>query len=219
MSERRRLKIAVLISGTGSNLKALIDAREAGRLDVDLCLVISNRAAAPGLEHARRAGIPVAVIDHHGAGEKGQDHAVAERLGVAGPDLVLLSGYMRIVRAPLVDLYRGRMINQHPSLLPKFKGLDTYRRVLEAGDAEHGASVHFVTAALDDGPVIAQVRVPVQAGDTPESLAARLAPREHALLLAVVELFAAGRVEMRNGDACIDGVPLRHPLDLETDAF
>ena len=134
MKADRRLRLAVLISGTGSNLKALIDARDSGRLAIDIVQVISNRVTAPGLDHARAAGIPVAVIDRANAGPEGEDHAVAERLRGLSPDLVLLSGYMRIVGAPLIEAFDGRMINQHPSLLPKYKGLDTYQRVLEAGD-------------------------------------------------------------------------------------
>lgn len=217
MNATRRLRVAVLISGTGSNLKALIDAVADGRLAIDIVQVVSNRAEAGGLEHARRAGVPVRVIDRIDAGEIGEDAAVAACLQAAAPDLVLLSGYMRIVGAPLIQAFGGCMINQHPSLLPRFKGLDTYRRVLEAGDAEHGASIHFVTAELDGGPVIAQVRVPVVAGDTPASLAARLGPQEHRLLLAVMELFSDRRVEMRDGTACLDDRALASPLLLHED--
>jgi phosphoribosylglycinamide formyltransferase-1 len=208
----RRLRVAVLISGAGSNLRALIDAVASGRLDIDIVQVISNRATAKGLDHARQAAIPFAVINRDAAGERGEDAAVADGLRAAKPDLVLLSGYMRIVGAALVTEFEGRMINQHPSLLPKYKGLDTYRRVLEAGDAEHGASVHFVTAELDGGPVIAQVRVPVLGGDTPESLAARLGPLEHQLLIAVMEWFAADRVQERDGTVYFDNMPLAQAL-------
>lgn len=219
MSDRRSLRLAVLISGTGSNLKALIDARTAGRLDIDIALVISNRATAPGLRHARDAGIPVAVIDRASAGAMGEDRALVERLNAVAPDLVLLSGYMRIVGQPLIESFGSRMINQHPSLLPKYKGLDTYRRVLEAGDPEHGASVHFVTGDLDGGPLIAQLRVPVRAGDTPDQLAARLGPLEHRLLIAVVELFADRRVELRDGRVWLDDQALRAPLQWQGDGL
>jgi len=212
------LRLAVLISGTGSNLKSLIDAKAQGGLDLDICLVISNRATAPGLDHARSAGIPFAVIDA-GSCEPGEDEdrAVARRLREAHPDLVLLSGYMRIVGAALVDEFAGRMINQHPSLLPKYKGLNTYRRVLEAGDAEHGASIHFVTAELDGGPVIAQARIPVEPADDQASLAARLGPVEHRLLRAVMELFQAERVRMGPGGVLLDETPLPAPLELTDD--
>ena len=205
------LRLAVLISGTGSNLKTLIDARERGGLDLDIVQVISNRAAAAGLGHARSAGLPWTVIDGDGPT---QDRGVAECLAAAAPDLVLLSGYMRILGAGLVSAWEGRMLNQHPSLLPRFKGLDTYRRVLAAGDDVHGASVHFVTAELDDGPVIAQVRIPVREGDTAASLAARLGPQEHRLLVAVMELFAARRVTMDRDGVRLDGRPLHRPLEL-----
>jgi len=210
------LRLAVLISGTGSNLKTLIDACGDGRLDLDIVRVVSNRAGAPGLEHARAAGVPWSVIDAAGAaGGQSEDQAVAACLREARPDLVLLSGYMRILGAGLVREFEGRMINQHPSLLPKFKGLDTYRRVLAAGDTEHGASVHFVTAELDDGPVIAQARVPVLAGDTAATLAARLSPVEHRLLLAVMELFTHHRVTMDSGGVMLDGRRLEQPLQLD----
>jgi phosphoribosylglycinamide formyltransferase-1 len=207
------LRVAVLISGTGSNLKALIDACAAGRLDIDLVGVISNRAGAGGLAHASAAGIPSTVIDRRSAGDRGEDAAVLDWLAPLQPDLLLLSGYMRIVGAALVDAYGGRMINQHPSLLPRYKGLDTYQRALDAGDAEHGASVHFVTDELDGGPLIAQARIDVHQGDTGASLAARLAPVERRLLIATMELLAARRVEMRHGKATLDGQALRQALN------
>ena len=214
------LRLAVLISGTGSNLKTLIDARDAGRLNLDIVLVISNRAAAPGLDHARRAGIPITVIGKEDVVEGDtQDAAVRRALEGVSPDLVLLAGYMRILGPDLVGAFEGRMINQHPSLLPKFKGLDTYRRVLEAGDAEHGASVHFVTAELDDGPVISQVRIPVERGDDTASLAARLGPIEHRLLVATMELFVARRVTADRTGARLDGAPLPRPLQLDDHGF
>jgi phosphoribosylglycinamide formyltransferase-1 len=215
VSEGDRLRVAVLISGTGSNLKSLIDANARGDLDLDICLVISNRDEAPGLDHARGAGIPFEVVNASSceAGED-EDRAVARRLREANPGLVLLSGYMRIVGAALVDEFAGRMINQHPSLLPKYKGLHTYRRVLQAGDAEHGASVHFVTAELDGGPVIAQARIPVEPADDEHSLATRLGPVEHRLLRAVMELFQAGRVRMGSQGVLLDGAPLPAPLEL-----
>lgn len=214
------LRVAVLISGTGSNLKTLIDAVESGTLDLDLCLVISNREEAPGLDHARGASIPFEVInqDNCGPGQT-EDEAVTAALRRAHPDLVLLSGYMRILGAQLVAAFSGRMINQHPSLLPRYKGLHTYRRVLEAGDDEHGASVHFVTAELDGGPVIAQARIGVDPGDTEQSLAARLGPVEHRLLVAVMELFTRRRVRLQHGDVHLDGNPLARPLELTGDAL
>lgn len=209
------LSVAVLISGTGSNLKTLIDAKAEGRLVLDVCHVISNREQAGGLEHARRAGISFSVINAQD--RKSQDGAVAECLRQFNPELIILAGYMRILGADLVAEFNGRMINLHPSLLPKYRGLNTYRRVLEAGDVRHGASIHFVTAALDDGPVIGQVRIPVLPGDTQTSLAARLGPMEHRLLIAVLELFTARRVQMRHGKAVLDGNVLFQPLVLGED--
>jgi phosphoribosylglycinamide formyltransferase-1 len=210
--------IAVLISGTGSNLKTLIEAAARGRLDIRISHVISNREQAPGLDHARRAGIPYTVIGKSSHGDRElQDRAIVACLEGVRPDLVLLSGFMRIVGPTLINAFADRMINQHPSLLPRFPGLDTYRRVLEAGDAEHGASIHFVTEELDGGPLISQVRIPVLAGDTPSTLAARLGPIEHELLLATVELFAARRVKNRQGRVLLDGEILDQPLRLNSE--
>ena len=210
-----RLSVAVLISGTGSNLKTLIDAGTGGRLQLDVCHVISDREQAGGLEHARAAGIPFTLISF--ADRDSQDRAVAQCLRWVDADLIVLAGYMRILGPDLVHEFMGRMINLHPSLLPKYRGLNTYRRVLEAGDAEHGGSIHFVTPELDGGPVIAQVRIPVEPGDTESSLAARLGPKEHQLLVAVVELFAARRVKMRRGKAVLDENVLFRPLVLGKD--
>jgi phosphoribosylglycinamide formyltransferase-1 len=211
-------RVGILISGTGSNLKTLIDAKAAGRLDIEICRVISNRSHAPGLDHARKAGIPFSVFDVENTG-KGpqQDLAIAERLRQDEVDLVILSGYMRIIGAGLVNPFSGRMINQHPSLLPLHPGLDTYRRALEAGDGEHGASVHFVTEELDAGPLISQVRIPVLPDDTPDTLAARLGPIEHKLLIATVELFTYDRVKMSPGHTLLDGKVLQRPLLMQSD--
>jgi phosphoribosylglycinamide formyltransferase-1 len=213
-----RLRIAVLISGSGSNLQALIDARDDGVLPVDIVQVVSNDPAARGLLRARQAGIPASILEH-GAFERREDfdRALAVLVAAGEPQLVVLAGFMRIVGPAVVDPFRGRMINLHPSLLPKYRGTDTYRRVLEAGDRQHGASIHFVTAELDGGPVISQVVIPVLAGDDEASLAARLAPMEHRLVVATVELFAAGRVECGDARVLFDGEILEHPLRLQSD--
>lgn len=213
---RQPLRVAVLISGTGSNLKALIDARRAGKLNVDIVHVISNRADAGGLQHARNAGIPVSVLDVQNAGKGAAlDRAIIRCLDGVQPDLVVLAGYMRILGADLVQHFAGQIINLHPSLLPKFPGLDTYRRVLAAGDDEHGSSMHFVTEGLDDGPLIAQVRIPVHTDDTAASLAARLGPMEHRLIVATVELFTLHAVEMGPDGVLLDGKKLTNPLLLK----
>jgi phosphoribosylglycinamide formyltransferase-1 len=206
------LAVAVLISGTGSNLKALIDAKASGRLTIDITLVISNRAEAPGLDHARAGNIPFAVVDSGTAAQ--QDREIISRLSDSGAELVILAGYMRIVGSELVEAFGKCMINLHPSLLPLYPGLDTYQQVLNAGDREHGGSIHFVTAELDAGPLIAQVRIPVLPEDSPSELAARLAPEEHRLLLATVELFTMRRVINDAGRVLLDGQPLPKPLNL-----
>lgn len=211
----RRLRLAVLISGRGSNLAPLLDAIDSGVLDIDVIQVISNRADAPGLTLAAGHGVPTRVIDADGAGAGGQDAAIGALLADLDPDLVLLTGYMRILGADLVDAWRGRMINQHPSLLPKHKGLHTHRRALEAGDREHGASLHYVTRELDGGPVIAQVRIGVKAGEEADALAARLAPRERRLLLAVLPLFVQRRLSLGANGVLLDGEPLQQPLQLD----
>lgn len=211
------LRVAVLISGTGSNLKTLIDARRSGRLDIDIVQVISNRPEAPGLQHARAAGIGCSLV---GGARSEQDRQIATALDGLEAELVVLAGFMSMIGAPLVSAYAGRMINLHPALLPLYPGLDTYRRALAAGDRQHGASIHFVTAELDGGPVISQVRIPVLEGDTPQSLAARLGPREHRLLVATVELFTRRRVEMHSDAVLLDGKRLASPLQLnEQDHF
>ncbi len=211
------LRIAALISGAGSNLAVALDAIADGRLDAQVVEVISNRAQAPGLDLASRHGVATRVIDAAAAGEAGQDAAIEQRLNELSPDLVLLTGYMRILGPGPVNAFHGRMINQHPSLLPRHKGLHTHRRAIEAGDAEHGASLHYVTPELDDGPVIAQVRVPVKPGDDETSLAERLRPREQELLLAVLPLFAARRLELGQDGVRLDGRRLTRPLMLQED--
>jgi phosphoribosylglycinamide formyltransferase-1 len=211
----RPLRLAAMISGTGSNLAVVLEAVAAGDLDLEVVEVISNRAEAPGLERARAHGVATRVISKDNAGPAGEDLAIAERLAELDPDLILLTGYMRILGADLVNAFTGRMINQHPSLLPKHKGLHTHRRALEAGDPVHGASVHFVTPELDGGPVIAQVRVPVRSDDDETRLAQRVAPRERAMLLALLPLFTDRRIALENGAVHLDGKPLVAPLLFE----
>jgi phosphoribosylglycinamide formyltransferase-1 len=213
------LRLAVLISGRGSNLGPVLDAIANGSLDAEVLAVISNRADAPGLALARSHGVATEVIDRHNAGPQGQDAAISRRLEALEPDLVLLTGYMRILGPELVNAWQGRMINQHPSLLPRHKGLHTHRRALEAGDRRHGASLHFVTPELDGGPVLAQVSVPVEPGDSETTLAQRLAPREKELLLAALRLFARGRVSLGANGIRLDGRPLARPLKLEAETL
>jgi phosphoribosylglycinamide formyltransferase-1 len=209
------LRIAVLASGRGSNLEALVEARDQGLLDADLALVASDRPDARALAIARAAGIAAIALEPKSFADRAAfDGALFAAVGEVQPHLIVCAGYMRLISADVVGAWLGRMINIHPSLLPAYPGLRTHARALADGAREHGASVHFVTADLDAGPVIAQVRIPVAPDDTPEGLAARLLPLEHRLLVAAVGLFAAGRVALDGGAVRIDGVPLARPLQL-----
>jgi phosphoribosylglycinamide formyltransferase-1 len=213
MSVNGKLPVVVLISGSGSNLQALIDA--AATAPYEIVAVISNKADAYGLARASQAGIPTRVLDHREfADREAFDAALGELIDGFEPGLVVLAGFMRILTPGFVRHYAGRLLNIHPSLLPRHQGLNTHARALEAGDSEHGASVHFVTEELDGGPVIAQARVAVHAGDTPAELASRVLAREHQLYPAVVRWFAEGRLTMTGEGACFDGVPLPGPLQL-----
>lgn len=206
-------RVAVLISGEGSNLQALIDGALAGTLGAALACVISNRAAARGLERARRAGIPAEHVGAVRGEERGlYDARVAAALAPYAPDLLVLAGFMRVLGAQFVDRYAGRILNIHPSLLPAFPGLETHRRVLEAREAWHGATVHFVTAELDAGPAIVQYRLAVRAQDTPDTLAARVHVGEHIILPRAVNWFATGRLRLHAGSVMLDGRPLARPL-------
>lgn len=212
------LPIAVLISGTGSNLQSLIDAKDAGTLNIDIRRVIANRPNAPGLARAERAGVRTEALDHQRFDARGAfDAALVEAIETARPELIVLAGFMRILSDGFVDRFHGRMINLHPSLLPAYRGLHTYERCLADGVSEHGTSVHFVTRELDGGPVIAQAPVAVRVDDTPDSLRERVQAREHVLLPEVLRWFAAGRVALENGRVHFDGAPLQQPIRLTED--
>jgi len=212
------LNVTVLVSGSGSNLQALIDARQSGRLNIEIGHVISNVATAMGLQRAERAGIPTSVLEHASFADRDAfDRALSLLVGAGEPDLVVLAGFMRIIGPAMLTPYHGRMINLHPSLLPLYRGTNTYQRALDAGDSEHGASIHFVTSELDGGPVISQVVIPIMPDDDAASLAERLAPMEHRLVVATVELFAAHRVKNSDGQVSIDGRDLDRPLRLQAD--
>lgn len=209
------LSLAVLISGRGSNLLAMQRAIASGRLDARIVVVVSNRPDAGGLQAAHELGLATAVLDHcRFASREDFDRSLAELLDSYHPQVVALAGFMRILTAYLVNSYAGRLLNIHPSLLPLYPGLHTHQRALEAGDSQHGASVHFVTDDLDGGPVIAQVRVPVQQGDDAESLAARLLPEEHRLYPMVLQWLAQGRLEYRDGAIYLDGAELTRPVQI-----
>ena len=202
-------RLAVLISGSGTNLQAIMDAQKAGALDAEIAVVFSNRANAAGLERAAQAGIPTASLDHRDYPDREQfDQAMIEVLTPYAPDTVVLAGFMRILSAVFVRHYAGRLINIHPSLLPKYRGLNTHARALEAGDSEHGCSIHFVTEELDGGPLIAQAPIAVHANDTVDSLSKRVQQREHLLYPQVLQWRAQDRLELTDNGVVLDGKPL-----------
>lgn len=201
--------VVVLLSGSGSNLQALIDSSRAEGSPVRIRAVVSNRADAYGLQRAEAAGIDTAVLDHSDfEGREAFDAALIQVIDGFGADLVVLAGFMRILSTGFVRHYQGRLLNIHPSLLPLYKGLHTHRRALEAGDAEHGCSVHFVTEELDGGPLVVQAVVPVAVDDTSQSLAQRVHYQEHQIYPLAVHWFAEGRLRLGEHGALLDGQPL-----------
>lgn len=210
---RAPLPVAVLVSGFGSNLQALLDARSRGRLPVDFRLVASDRPDAYGLQRARAAGVPTAAIPPAASADRAAwNAALGAALRESGAELVVLAGFMRVLAPGLVRAWEGRMLNIHPSLLPLHRGLHTHRRTLEAGDRMHGTSVHYVTEELDGGPVVLQARVPVLPGDDPESLARKVQAREHEIYPRAVRWVAEGRLEWKEGGPWLYGRPLRRPV-------
>ena len=211
--------IVVLVSGGGSNLQAILDACARGEIDGRVTAVISNRPQAGGLERARRHGAAAEVVEH-GRFESREhfDAALMAAIDAHRPDLVVLAGFMRILTPGFVAHYAGRLLNIHPSLLPAYRGLNTHARALADAVSEHGASVHFVTGELDGGPVILQARIPVQAGDTPAALAARVLEKEHIIYPLAVRWFCAGRLRLDDHRVVFDGRPLSAPLQLEDPA-
>lgn len=215
MSAASRLPVVVLISGGGTNLQALIDAQADG-LPFEIRGVVSNRPGVFGLARAERAGIPTAVVDHTlYADREGFEEALSGVIDGYGPRLVVLAGFLRVLTPAFVARYHGRMLNIHPSLLPRHRGLHTHRRVLEAGERTHGATVHFVTEELDGGPRIVQARVPVLPGDTEETLAARVLAQEHVIYPLATHWYAEGRLRLGPEGAELDGRLLTEPVLLE----
>ncbi|GKW36098.1 phosphoribosylglycinamide formyltransferase [Pectobacterium carotovorum] len=199
--------IVVLISGHGSNLQALIDACKNGRLKGKIAAVFSNNAEAYGLERAQDADIPTCVLNPEEFADRAAfDAALANEIEQYEPALVILAGYMRILSPEFVAQFAGKMLNIHPSLLPKYPGLHTHRKALENGDREHGTSVHFVTDELDGGPLILQAKVPVFSDDTEESLSERVKTHEHTIYPMVINWFLNGRLVMRDNEAWLDSV-------------
>jgi phosphoribosylglycinamide formyltransferase-1 len=209
-------RVAVLISGEGSNLQALIDTARAEQLGARIVAVVSNRAAARGLERARAAGIEALHLPAARVQQRSEyDAALAALLAAREPDLIVLAGFMRILGAAFVERFAGRLLNIHPSLLPKYPGLDTHRRVLEAGERMHGATVHFVTADLDAGPAVIQYRLAIRPDDTAESLAQRVHVGEHIILPRAVAWFAEGRLRLAGSSVMLDGRALRAPVAID----
>ncbi|MEO7387208.1 MAG: phosphoribosylglycinamide formyltransferase [Gammaproteobacteria bacterium] len=206
-------RTVVLVSGDGSNLQAILDQAGRGALDITLAGVISDRPGVRALERATNALVPAVVVNYAApGGREGIATRLTETLHELRADLVILAGFMRILPGALVEEYRGRMLNVHPSLLPHYPGLQTYRRALQAGDREHGATVHFVIPELDAGPGIIQYRVPVRAGDTVDSLRARVRRGEHQIYPRAIAWLAAGRLALRDGVVLLDGERLSTPV-------
>lgn len=202
----------ILVSGGGTNLQAFIDAVREGRIDLEIAAVLSDNPTAHGLERARRAGVPAVCVPRADYADRASfDRALGDAIAARQPDIVILAGFMRVLGPELVARFAGRMLNIHPSLLPAYRGLDTHRRALEAGERWHGCTVHFVTEELDGGPCIAQARVPVHPDDTPERLAARVLEQEHRLYPWVAALLASGRLRYADGTAWLDDRPLTAP--------
>lgn len=203
----------MLISGSGTNLQAFIDRVADGSIDLELVRVASNRPDAFGLERAEQAAIPTVCIAHQRfEARESFDRALAAALDEDRPELIVLAGFMRILSPWFVRHYAGRILNIHPALLPLYPGLDTHARVLAAGDSHHGSTVHFVTEELDGGPGILAGRIPVRAGDTPDSLQDRVQRVEHRIYPQTAQWFASGRLEYRDGAAWLDGSQLEEPV-------
>ena len=208
-----RLPIVVLISGTGSNLRAIAARAAAATLPVEIRAVVSDKPESKGLAWAAAQGIATVALPARDYPDRAAfDRALADTVAGFAPGLVVLAGFMRILGDEFVDRFAGRLVNIHPSLLPKYRGLHTHRRALEAGDHEHGASVHFVTRELDGGPVVLQARVPVRDGDDESTLAAKVLAEEHLIYPECIGWFAAGRLRMHDGAAYLDGRRLDTPV-------
>jgi len=206
-------KLVVLISGRGSNMQTIHRATMRGEINARIVAVVSNNPDAAGLNYAAEQGLETLVLDHKGfASREAFDQQLIDHIDVFEPDYLILAGFMRILSAPFVEHYHGRLLNIHPSLLPKYKGLHTHRRALQNNEAEHGASVHFVTPDLDDGPVIMQARVPVLATDTEDSLMQSVLKMEHKLYPAAIALLCDGLVAQEQGFVSYHGKKLETPL-------
>jgi len=206
------LNIVVLISGSGSNLQAIIDAVNAGKLHANISAVISNRPGVKGLERARSANIPALTLDHtQFDSREAFDQQLIQEIDRHQPGLIILAGFMRILTDDFVKHFEGRMLNIHPSLLPEFRGLDTHQRAIDAGVKQHGVSVHYVSNELDGGPVVLQAVIDVNANDTAESLQQRIHQQEHIIYPMAIEWVAQKRLEVINQQVYLDKQPLESP--------
>ncbi|HEY2403976.1 MAG TPA: phosphoribosylglycinamide formyltransferase [Steroidobacteraceae bacterium] len=206
------LRLAILISGRGSNMATIARECQQRRIAATVNVVISDRPGVAGITTAQDMGIETQVVPYKSVDRPTFERALSAAIDAHSPDLVVLAGFMRVLTETFVRRFAGRMINIHPSLLPKYTGLHTHQRVLDAGDSEHGASVHYVTPELDGGPVILQSRVPVKTGDTESTLAARVIATEHVIYPRVVGWIADRRLAWNNGEPLLDGKPLMQPV-------
>lgn len=216
MTDSGMLRVAVLISGSGTNLQAIIDAVAAENMPINLVAVLSDKPDAYGLQRAAAAGIPTVAVNYKAfANRSDYETQLASELAKLRPDVVVLAGYMRILPATIVNTYFGRMLNVHPSLLPAYPGLNTYARVLAAGERYHGATVHFVIPELDAGPAIIQYRVPVEPADTEASLRARVQAGEYQIYPQALGWIADGRLKLESNQVLLDNQPLTSPVIIE----
>jgi len=205
-------RIVVLLSGSGTTLQSMIDTN----LPAEICAVISNKPDVMGLSRAQEAGIPTHVLEHTGyESREAFDHDLKGLIDQYEADLVVLAGFMRILSDDFVNHYNGRLINIHPSLLPKYKGMHTHQRVMDAGEPLHGSSVHFVNAELDGGPVLLQARLPVLAADSVESLELRIKTKEHLIYPTAITWLAEGRIELTDGEIHMDGKKMTGPVVMD----
>ncbi len=206
-------KIAVLISGSGSNLQAIIDAVASGHIDAEIVGVLSNKANAYGLTRAENANIPTAVISHHDYdGREAFDAAMQTQLQAWNSEIVVLAGFMRILTGNFVRKWHGKMLNVHPSLLPKYRGLNTHQRAIDAGDKIAGSSIHFVTEELDGGPIVLQASVAISAGDSADSLASKVQQQEHRYYPDVIAWLCSRELELGNEGLVFQKTPLKQPI-------
>ena len=208
-----KTSLVVLISGSGSNLQAILDAIKSQQLDTQISTVISNRVSAKGLDRASKEDITTHVIDHHSYPSREMfDQAMIQVIDAIKPDLVVLAGFMRILSPAFIEHYKHRLINIHPSLLPKYKGLNTHQQAIDNGDKVHGASVHYVGLELDSGPVVIQSEVPVLKTDTAQTLASRVLIEEHKIYPMAIKMHLDGRISFKGEQLQLDNKPLTEPV-------